>query len=73
MDEVKIVSKFTNGIISKMINMVLRRKLGYEINIRLNQITVTIIEGKIHVHLDADAELEKEELMTILKEEIGLR
>ncbi len=69
----KIVSKFTNGIISKMINMVLRRKLGYEINIRLNQITVTIIEGKIHVHLDADAELEKEELMTILKEEIGLR
>lgn len=73
MDEVKIVYKFTNGIISKMINMVLRRKLGYEINIRLNQITVTIIEGKIHVHLDADAELEKEELMTILKEEIGLR
>lgn len=69
----KIVSKFTNGIISKMINMVLRRKLGYEINIRLNQITVTIIEGKIHVHLDADAELEKEELMTILKEEIGLK
>lgn len=69
----KIVSKFTNGIISKMINMVLRRKLGYEINIQLNRITVTIIEGKIHVHLDADAELEKEELMTILKEEIGLR
>lgn len=71
MDEMKIVSKFTNGIISKMIKMVLKKKLGYEVDIQLNQITMTIIEGKTHVHLDADAELKKEELVKILKN-IGL-
>lgn len=71
MDEMKIVSKFTNGIISKMIKMVLKKKLGYEVDIQLNQITMTIIEGKTHVHLDANAELKKEELVKILKN-IGL-
>ena len=58
MDEMKIVSKFT-------------KKLGYNIDIQVNEIKTTITDGKTHVHLDVDAELEKEELMNILKK-IGL-
>ena len=40
--------------------MVLRKKLGYDIDIQLNEIKTTITDGKTHVHLDVDAELEKE-------------
>lgn len=37
MDEMRIVSKFTRGIISKAIKMVIRKKTGYNIDIQLNE------------------------------------
>lgn len=67
----KIVSGFTRGIISKLVRVLLRKKLGYDIDIQLNKIDVTIVDGKPHVHLDLDAELEKEELLKLLKK-VGL-
>ena len=70
MDEMRIVSKFTRGIISKAIKMVIRKKTGYNIDIQLNE-AITINDGKTHLHLDVDAELDKDELMSILKS-IGL-
>lgn len=71
MDEMKIVSKFTRGIISKAIKMIVHKKTGYDINIQLNDVTTVIIDGKTHLHVDLDAEVDKEELIKILKN-IGL-
>lgn len=71
MDEMKIGSKFTTNIISKLIAMVIRKKFGYEVELKLNEVNATVIDGKTHVHLDVDAELDKEELIKILKN-IGL-
>lgn len=71
MDEMRIVSKFTTGMISKLLKLMLRKKLGYDINIRLNEVTAKVDNGKTHIHLDVDAELEKDELTKILKN-IGL-
>lgn len=67
----KIGSKFTTGIISKVVSMVIRKKLGYDVQLKLNEVNATIIDGKTHVHLDVDAELSKEELNKILAS-IGL-
>ena len=71
MDEMKIGSKFTTNIISKLVVMVIRKKFGYDIELKLNSINATVIDGITHVHLDVDAELEKDELTKILKN-IGL-
>lgn len=71
MDEMKIGSKFTTNIISKLIAMVIRKKFGYEVELKLNEVNATVTDGKTHVHLDVDAELDKEELIKILKS-IGL-
>lgn len=71
MDEMKIVSKFTRGIISKAIKMIVHKKTGYDINIQLNNVTTVIIDGKTRLHVDLDAEVDKEELIKILKN-IGL-
>lgn len=71
MDEMRIVSKFTSGIISKAIKMIIRKKTGYNIDIQLNEAITTISDGKTHLHLNVDAELNKDELMSILKS-IGL-
>lgn len=71
MDEMKIGSKFTTGIISKLVSMVIRKKLGYDVQLKLNEVNATVIDGKTHVHLDVDAELSKEELNKIIAS-IGL-
>ncbi len=71
MDEMRIVSKFTRGIISKALKMVMRKKTGYNVDIQVNEITTTINDGKAHLHVDVDAELERDELIKILKS-IGL-
>ncbi len=71
MDEMKIQSKFLTAIISKIIKAVLKKKLGYNINFQLNQIHTTMIDEKMHVHLDLDGELGKEELTKIIKD-IGI-
>ena len=67
MDEMRIVSKFTRGIISKAVKMVVHKKTGYNVDIQLNEITTTINDGKTHLHLDVDADLDKDELIKILK------
>ncbi len=71
MDEMRIVSKFTTSMISKLLKIMLRKKLGYNIDIKLNEVTAKIDDGKTHIHLDVDAELEKDEFTKILKN-IGL-
>jgi len=71
MDEVRIVSKFTRSVISKLVKMALHKKLGYNIDIQLNEINATVTDGKAHVHFDVNAELDKDELVKILKS-IGL-
>lgn len=67
----KIGSKFTRTIISKLIKTLLNKKVGYDVDIQLNDFSATIIDGKAHVHVNVDAELEKDELIKILKN-VGL-
>lgn len=71
MDEMRIVSKFTRSIISKLVRKTLKKKTGYDVGVQVNELNVAIADGKAHVHLNIDAELNKEELMKILKN-IGL-
>lgn len=71
MDEMRIVSKFTRGVVSKILKTVIHKKTGYDMDIQLNKITASVYDEKAHLHLDIDAELNKEELMKILKS-VGL-
>lgn len=71
MDEMKIKSKFMRGVIAKLVGRMVKRKVGYEVDIQLNEFAVTITDGVGHVHVNVDAELNKDELMRLLGE-IGL-
>ena len=71
MDEMKIGSKFTTSIISKFASLAIRKNFGYDVKLNLNDVNATVVDGKTHVHLDIDADLEKDELTKILKS-IGL-
>lgn len=64
----KIVSRFTTGIVSSIINLVVRKKLGVIADVRLNEVQASVGDnGKTHIHLDLDAELSKEDLTKLLK------
>lgn len=67
----KITSAFTRNIVSKLIRRVIKKKSGYDVDIRLSEFRTTIIDGKTRIHLNVDAELDKDELNKILKA-IGL-
>lgn len=43
------------------------KKVNYEIKLRVNETNAKIIDDKVMVHLDVDAELEKGELLKMLK------
>lgn len=52
MDEMKIGSKFTTSIISKLASLAIRKKFGYDVKLNLNEVKATVVDGKTHVHLD---------------------
>ena len=68
MDEMKISSGFLTGILSKIVKKTIKKKFGRDIDVKLNELKVNFNnEGKATVHLSADASLEKNELLNILK------
>jgi hypothetical protein len=65
MDEMRIVSKFTRGLISKILQRVIAKKTGCNTNIQLNEVTVNIGETA-HIHVNIDADISKLDLQTLM-------
>lgn len=66
MDEMKISSKFMRNLVAKLVKRAVKKKVGYEVDIQLNELTVTVTDGTAHVHLNIDAEINKDEFTKIL-------
>lgn len=69
MDELKLSlsTKFMRGIIAKLIAAAIHKKLGYSVDVFLNEVKVTATDGKIHIHVDIDADMTTEEFAKIVK------
>jgi hypothetical protein len=69
MDELKIVlnSRFMRGLVTKMLAKTIQKKTGYRVDIQLNELKADVYDGKIRLHADLDAELNSEDLVTMLK------
>lgn len=69
MDELKmnLSSKFMRGIATKIISKAVYKKTGYKVEIDLNNINVEVVNGKAYIHVDADAAIDNDELMKIVK------
>lgn len=71
MDEIRFTSKRMTYVVSKFIKWMIKKKLGYNIDIQLNNFKAVSIDGITHVHLDIDAELNEAEVDKIL-DDIGV-
>ena len=65
--KLKLSTKFMRDMVAKLIAKALQKKLGYNIDILLNEIEVKNEDGKIHIHVNADAEVNNDEFVKIVK------
>lgn len=65
--KLKLSTKFMRGMVANLIAKALNKKFGYNIDILLNEIEVKNENGKILIHVDADAEVDNGEFVKILK------
>lgn len=73
MDEmkVKLSTRFMRNIVSKLLAKLIYRKLGYKIDIQLNDLDVSIIDGETKINTNVELKLESKEFMKLMKS-IGL-
>ena len=73
MDELKLKlsTRFMRGMVAKLVSKAIHKKTGYEFDIQFNEIDIKTEEGKIHLHVNVDAEVSNDEFVKIVKS-IGL-
>ena len=69
MDEVKInlSTKLMRGVVERLLAKILEKKLGYHIDIRLNELRIEMLEDSAHIRVGADAEMGKDELKKLIE------
>lgn len=69
MDEMRISSNFTKGIISKIVGKVINEKLGVNTSIGFaSPIELTIDDNSARIHLDLSVSVPKEDLLKLIKD-----
>lgn len=73
MDEMKmkLSTKFMRGIVAKLIARTIYKKYGYKVNIQLNELDVSIIDGETKISTNVEVKLNSGEFTKIMKS-IGL-
>ena len=64
----KLSTKFMKGIVAKIISKKVYKKLGYKIDIQLNDIQVDTINGDVRLHADVDTKMGRTEFERLMEE-----
>lgn len=67
MDMLKISSKFMKGVLNLCLSKMIQKKLGYNIDILINDLNMEVRDGKVYLHVDANGEIKEEEFTKIMK------
>ena len=69
MDEmkIKISTKIMKDLITKILKKIIWKKLGYKVDIQLNDLVIKVNNGKAHLHTDVDLEMNNDELINLIK------
>ena len=73
MDEMKLrlSTKFMRNIASKLIAKFIYKKYGYKVNVQLNDLDVSVIDGETSINTNVEIKLNSSEFMKIMKD-IGM-
>ena len=73
MDEMKLKlsTKFMRGIVAKLIAKMIYKKTGYKVDIQLNELDISVVDGDTRISANVEAKLSSNEFVKIVKS-IGL-
>lgn len=68
MDEMKLklTTKFMRGIVSKLIEKSIYKKYGCIVNVQLNDLDISIIDGETTINTNVEAKISSEEFKKIM-------
>ena len=68
MDEMKLklTTKFMRGIVSKLIEKSIYKKYGCIVNVQLNDLDISIIDGETTINTNVEAKISSEEFKKII-------
>jgi hypothetical protein len=64
----KLSTKFMKGIVAKIMSKKLYKKLGYKIDIQLNDVQIDMVNGDVKLHIDVDTKMNKTEFERLMEE-----
>lgn len=69
MDEmkVKLSTKFMRNMVSKLITRAIYKKYGYKIDIQLNDLDISVIDGDTKIATNVELKVNSKEFMNIMK------
>lgn len=69
MDELKmkLSTKFMRNIVSKLIAKAIYKKIGYKVDIQLNDLDISVIDGDANINANVEVKINNEEFMKIMK------
>ena len=69
MDEMnmKLSTKFMRGIVSKLISKAIYKKIGYKVDIQLNDLDISVIDGETKILTNVEVKVNSNEFMKIMK------
>lgn len=70
MDEMKLKlsTRFMRSMVSKLLAKLISKKLGYKIDIQLNDLDVSVINGETKIITNVELNLSSSEFMRIMKD-----
>ena len=73
MDELKLrlSTKFMRNIASKLIAKLIYKKYGYKVNVQLNDLDISVIDGETSINTNVEIKVNSSEFVKIMKD-IGM-
>ena len=68
MDILSLCSEFSRGIAMKIMQNLIKKKLGFDVYVDLNSLKVSIDESNAHIKLDCNFSTKKENLQHLLRQ-----
>ena len=64
----KLSTKFMKRTVSKILSKIIYKKLGYKINIQLNDIKIDNVDDDVKIHINVDGEMNKTEFNRLIED-----